>query len=363
MLRSAVLIGVIAMSVVACGGGGSSSVGASSSSGGGGNQLQITTSSLPPATVGAAYTATLTASGGTPPYTWTLASGSLPAGLTLPADGTGSWGTPTGSGSSTFTIEVTDSSGTGLATAVLQTVEVPNTQQVDVSGLSASFTQATRAGDTLVAWVQYSHDIPNIGTVSDTQDQQWTRVLGTIDPSPAGQGDEQIYVYVMQDSKSLAATDKVNFALGATTDNMGMLIQEIQGVPAASFIDAVGTLSTGQSGVNTIASGTLAAGSGMVFILANGVNTTAYSSAVPGYPSPDSPLVSGGQWNENIVDSQYLSNWSTATLSNPGNIVVSYQTPASATSDNFIVQAIAFATMAGSGNSTATKALSIAVGG
>ena len=43
--------------------------------------------------VGTAYQETLTASGGTPPYTWSVASGSLPAGVTLSAGGALS-GTP-----------------------------------------------------------------------------------------------------------------------------------------------------------------------------------------------------------------------------------------------------------------------------
>src|SRR5262249_23018155 len=45
--------------------------------------LTITTTALPAAAVNQAYSATLAASGGTPPYTWALASGTLPAGLTL----------------------------------------------------------------------------------------------------------------------------------------------------------------------------------------------------------------------------------------------------------------------------------------
>ena len=47
---------------------------------------QITTTSLPVATVGVSYSATLTATGGTPPYSnWTVSSGSLPPGLILNA--------------------------------------------------------------------------------------------------------------------------------------------------------------------------------------------------------------------------------------------------------------------------------------
>ncbi len=44
-------------------------------------QLTITTSSLPPATSGMAYSATLSATGGTLPYTWSIAAGNLPQGL------------------------------------------------------------------------------------------------------------------------------------------------------------------------------------------------------------------------------------------------------------------------------------------
>ncbi len=53
---------------------------------------------------------TLAASGGTTPYIWTLSSGSLPAGLSLSSAGVIS-GTPTGSGSSSFGVTVTDALG------------------------------------------------------------------------------------------------------------------------------------------------------------------------------------------------------------------------------------------------------------
>src|ERR1019366_1160010 len=55
--------------------------------------LGITTSSLPTGTVGVAYSQALGASGGSPPYSWAVASGTLPAGLSLAPGGTIS-GTP-----------------------------------------------------------------------------------------------------------------------------------------------------------------------------------------------------------------------------------------------------------------------------
>src|ERR1019366_3163248 len=43
----------------------------------------ITTNSLPPGTVGAAYSQIVAASGGTPPLSWAVNGGALPAGLSL----------------------------------------------------------------------------------------------------------------------------------------------------------------------------------------------------------------------------------------------------------------------------------------
>ncbi|ASK98531.1 autotransporter outer membrane beta-barrel domain-containing protein [Xanthomonas citri pv. vignicola] len=70
--------------------------------------VTISPASLPAATAGSAYSQTLTASGGTPGYTFVVSAGALPAGLTLSASGVLS-GTPTASGSFNFTATATDS--------------------------------------------------------------------------------------------------------------------------------------------------------------------------------------------------------------------------------------------------------------
>src|ERR1700730_11153068 len=62
---------------------GCSGVIAGKSSAGSGGSFAITTASLSGGTVGAAYSATLQASGGTSPNTWSIGTGSLPAGLSL----------------------------------------------------------------------------------------------------------------------------------------------------------------------------------------------------------------------------------------------------------------------------------------
>ncbi|HWV45561.1 MAG TPA: putative Ig domain-containing protein, partial [Nitrospira sp.] len=71
--------------------------------------LSITTAALLAGTVGTAYNAILTATGGTGAKTWSISSGILPAGLSLNAASGGISGTPTTAGTSTFTVQVQDS--------------------------------------------------------------------------------------------------------------------------------------------------------------------------------------------------------------------------------------------------------------
>jgi hypothetical protein len=72
--------------------------------------LQIEATQLPAGKGNSEYRATVTATGGTPPYRFTLVSGSVP-GLTLSTDGVLS-GRPAEAGSFTLRIQVTDSSST-----------------------------------------------------------------------------------------------------------------------------------------------------------------------------------------------------------------------------------------------------------
>ncbi|MDD2338128.1 MAG: Ig domain-containing protein [Geobacteraceae bacterium] len=70
--------------------------------------LSITTTTLPDASFGTAYNQTLSASGGTSPYTLSLSAGVLPRGVILSAAGVVS-GIPLANGTFSFTAMVTDS--------------------------------------------------------------------------------------------------------------------------------------------------------------------------------------------------------------------------------------------------------------
>lgn len=100
--------------------------------------FSITTTSLPSGTVGISYGTTLQYSGGTPPVTWSIVSGSgsLPGGLTLaPSTGVIS-GTPTTAGTSSFTVQATDSepSNPDVATQALSISISSTTQDAFLAG-------------------------------------------------------------------------------------------------------------------------------------------------------------------------------------------------------------------------------------
>jgi Flp pilus assembly secretin CpaC len=108
--------------------------------------LLAVASFLPNGNIGGPYDAVLTATGGKAPYTWTVAAGALPAGLTLaPSTGTIT-GTPNTTGSFTFTMQVTDSNAPAL-TAQQQFTLTPFTgpQRGPVALVTSNFRNSTLA--------------------------------------------------------------------------------------------------------------------------------------------------------------------------------------------------------------------------
>ncbi len=73
--------------------------------------ISIGPSALPVASIGIPYSQTVIASGGAAPYTYSIASGVLPTGLSLNPTTGAITGTPTGTGTFNFTIQGTDANG------------------------------------------------------------------------------------------------------------------------------------------------------------------------------------------------------------------------------------------------------------
>ena len=116
---------------------------------------------VPAGEVGVAYTQQLTVDNGTSPFTWSISSGTLPAGITLAAATGRLAGTPTASGSFPITVQVTDASGQTAGRAVTLVIAaapvvtfapaagevgVAYTQQPVLTGGTAPFTWDIAAG-------------------------------------------------------------------------------------------------------------------------------------------------------------------------------------------------------------------------
>src|SRR4029078_5457209 len=114
----------------------------------------------PSGIVGTSYSQTLAAAGGTSTYTWSVALGSLPAGLNLSSSGTLS-GTPSAEGSFSFTIRATDSGGTqqtaqkifNLTIAPALSITTNSTLPPGIVGIPYSQTLKASGGTSPYTWV------------------------------------------------------------------------------------------------------------------------------------------------------------------------------------------------------------------
>lgn len=128
--------------------------------------LSVTTADIPEATVGVPYSRTLVASGGTPGYTWSLESGTLPSGVSLSQTGSVS-GTPGVAGTNNFVVRVTDSNNNS-ATKALSLVVKPSapltitTRNLPRGSVGTTYSQVLGAsgGQTPYTWAKETGNLP-----------------------------------------------------------------------------------------------------------------------------------------------------------------------------------------------------------
>ena len=129
--------------------------------------LAVSTPSLPSGAIGHAYSATLTADGGTAPFTWSIGSGSLPAGLSLDPQTGVIYGTPTTSETSTFTVDVADSSPAQETASASFSIRIPLPLVITTTSLPGgiigqaySYQVAADGGTAPVTWSIGSGSLP-----------------------------------------------------------------------------------------------------------------------------------------------------------------------------------------------------------
>jgi hypothetical protein len=133
----------------------------------------ITTTALTTLTQGSAFTQTLNATG-TGPLTWTISGGTFPTGLTLNSSTGIISGTPTGSGSYSFTVRATNSAGFDDQ-AYTGTIEATGTAPtITTTALAAmqegfSFSQTlARTGSTPMTWGISAGTLPSGLTINSS---------------------------------------------------------------------------------------------------------------------------------------------------------------------------------------------------
>lgn len=144
----------------------------------------ITSSALPGGIVGAAYTATLAASDGSGRYSWSVTSGSLPAGVTLAGDGTLS-GTPTAAGQSSFSVQVTDGGGhTATGSFALTVMATPSPAATVPSSVSTNWSGYVLTGGPFTA-VTGTFTVPTLSSASqDGTTAEWVGIDGSSPSNP-----------------------------------------------------------------------------------------------------------------------------------------------------------------------------------
>ena len=183
--------------------------------------LTITSTSLGAAKKGSSYSATLSATGGTPGYTWSISSGSLPAGLTMSSGGVIS-GTPTANGTTTFTIAAKDSGSPAQTASAQESITVSvaaSTLTVTSTSLGAaqtgssySTTLSANGGTPGYTWSVSAGILPDGLTMSNA---------GVISGTPTGAGTSNFTVTVT-DSSSPAETASAQESIAVSATQLAI---------------------------------------------------------------------------------------------------------------------------------------------
>jgi hypothetical protein len=206
----------------------------------------IITTTLPTATPGNPYSASLQAVGGVLPLKWSLASGSLPAGLSINGAGT-IFGSPTTGGTSTFTLKVTDSSTApngALSTLAKLTLSVVGTLTITTLSLPAgtvgvaySSTLSLSGGLPPYNWSIYSGNLPT-GLMLQTSS-------GVISGTPTTPGPSSFTLEVVDSSpiqqSLISSTYSITInASGPLTIRTRSLLDATVGLPYQAQVVATG---------------------------------------------------------------------------------------------------------------------------
>ncbi len=214
----------------------------------------ITITALADGTVGASYSQTLAAMGGTAPYLWSIATGTLPAGLALTGTTGTISGTPTSAGTSTMTFQVSDVHSMTNTKVLSLTIYGPvsittGTLATGTTGTSYSQRLSATGGKTPYTWSISAGSLPSGLLLNNS--------TGVISGTPTSAGIPTFTVQA-KDANNATSTKPMSIAIYAPlTISTVSLLTGTTGIAYSQTFAATGGL---QPYVWSTTTGTLPAG-------------------------------------------------------------------------------------------------------
>ena len=345
------------------------------------NLVITTDSALPNGTVGTSYSQTLRAAGASS-LTWTRTSGSLPAGLTLNADGTIT-GTPTASGTSDFTVQA--GAGNNITATKAFRITVDPAQAINITTTSlpsgkvgTSYTATLASSTSGVTWSVSAGSLPaglslnaSTGTISGTPTSAGTSTFTVRAVKGASSGTRQLSITVAQaDAINITTTSlpsgKVGTSYTATlaSGTSGVTWSVSSGsLPAGLSLNAsTGTISGTPTSAGTYtftvrAMKGASSGTRQLSITVSPADTASTTITITTASLPSGTV--GTSYSAQLASSVSNASWSVSAGNLPAGLALSTSGRISGTPT--AQGTFSFTVRAASGNASGTRALSITV--
>ena len=219
----------------------------------------ITTTFLPAASVGVAYTATL---GATTSVTWAISAGSLPAGLSLNTNTGVISGTPAAWGRSNFTVQATGADGgtasVGLKIAAIGLMQSVSGQGTGVASLTQTFGNGNAAGNLIIAFVRMSSSNQTV-SITDTLGNTYVDAVSQVQNADG----HQTHIFYAKNIVS-GSGNGVTATFSGTNNHPFLAIFEYAGLSSTAPLDQVAA-AQGNSSVFTATTPPLTSTTDLIF--------------------------------------------------------------------------------------------------
>ena len=253
--------------------------------------VSIANTTLPSGLVNNVYSGFVSAMGGTVPYTFSVTSGVLPAGLTLNSTAGTITGTPTGANgtlttlngaaavSYTFTVQVRDAQGqtaarnfTAAFGSAMQWLGGYRNAGSSVASLAATFPNGNQGGDLLVVFVRMSTANQTV-KVTDSYGNTYTDAVSQVQNADG----HQVHIFYAKNvTASTSAANVVTATFSGVNAHPFLAVDEYAGFSSTAPLDLSAAAQGSGTTASTPATGTLASPFELVYV------GSGYPNAWPG---------------------------------------------------------------------------------